>query len=189
MNIFNLFKKMSFTQGLMLGLFLSSSLSYAVVTFSSFTSGTAISSSAMNTNFSNIKTKLDQLDIGFTGSISSDLVVTCLGTGSYPSYPVDYIPITMNPDYNDGNFNGSYYLIPETGLYRLYLDAPSDDGMGYNSYMEISTNGGSTWTMETATTKKLLKDTKIRVATGCGTMAGIDSTINSAKFVFAIKKF
>jgi hypothetical protein len=150
----------------------------------------------MNANFATIKTKLDELDIGFTGSIATDLVVTCTGGGSTPTFPTDYSTIVMNADYNDGNFASNTYTIPSTGLYRFFLHAPNEDTMGQSSSVDLSTDSGVNWTSlilaYTAPVNGVQKFTagdKIRVSSGCGTMAGADSTIDSAKFLFAIKKF
>lgn len=184
-------KNKSFFQGLAVGLFITSTLSYGVVTLNTFTSGTTISATEMNANFAAIKAKLDSLDVGSVGKLNSNMVVTCLGTYS-ATYPTDYSTIPMMADSSDGNFNNTthVYTIPETALYRIYLNAPSEDSMGYNSTTETSTDGGSTWALDGNTIKKYVAGTLIRATAGCGTnYAGTDSTIVSSAFLFAIKKF
>jgi len=197
-NLRELKSRTKFFQGVIVGLFITSTLSYAVVTFNTFTSGTAISSSQMNANFATIKTKLDELDVGFVGSIASDHVVTCLGTLSSPVFPDEHEIIVLNADYNDGNFTSNMYTIPATGLYRLYFYAKSEDNMGYDANINISTDGGSTWTTGVNggmgaqnTVQKFTAGDKVRISAGCVTMASTnpDSTIDATKFMFAIKKF
>lgn len=189
-------ERTKFFQGLILGLFITSTFSYAVVTFNNFTSGTAISSTQMNANFAAIKTKLDELDIGFQGIITSNLLVTCLGSGSNPTYPGDYSPLSLTADYTDGNFAANVYTIPTDGLYRIYFYAPTEDTMGYSASVIHSTDGGSTWSeiiysslSAQNTVQKFAAGDKIKVVVGCGTMAGTDSTIDYTKFLLAIKKF
>lgn len=197
MKIFNELKnKTGFFQGLAIGLVLTSTISYAVVTFNTFTSGTVISSSAINANFATIKTKLDELDVGFIGIIPSNHVVTCVGGTSYATYPAEFTDLTLTADYNDGNFASNMYTIPTTGLYRIYFYAKTEDTMGYDGTLDISTDGGSTWTQtvfggmsEQNAVKKFTAGTKIKISVGCGNMAGTDSTVDSTKFMVAIKKF
>ncbi|RPJ73652.1 MAG: hypothetical protein EHM20_11895 [Alphaproteobacteria bacterium] len=197
-NLIELKKRTKFFQGLILGLFITSTLSYAVVTFNTFTSGSTISSSQMNANFATIKTKLDVLDIGYVGVISANTLVTCVGTGSNPMFPGDHSPVTLTTDYTDGNFAGNLYTIPATGLYRLYFYSPTEDNMGFGASVDLSTDSGATWSTQVSnggmspqnTVYKFSAGDKLRVSAGCGTMAsGGDSTIDSTKFMFAIKKF
>jgi hypothetical protein len=197
MKVFSYLKnRTGFLQGLAVGLVLTSTISYAVVSLTTFSSGTPISSSAMNSNFSTIKSKLDELDVGFIGIISSNYLVTCVAGTSSAMYPADYTDLVITPDYNDGNFAGNVYTIPSTGLYRIYFYAKSEDMMGYNGTLDISTDSGATWSQqiyggmsEQNSVKKFTAGTKIKVSVGCGNMAGADSTVDAASFMIAIKKF
>lgn len=177
---------MGFYQGVALGLVITSSISYAVVTFTTFTAGTPISSSAVNANFATIKSKLDSLDVGMTGKLTSNYTVTC-GTGSsMGTYPGDFVAVPMLIDTTDGNYNTAtlIYTIPETAIYRMYFSSGSP-----SISSETSTDGGTTWTQNYATTARFTAGTLFRVISGCGTMDGVSVDIQAASFIFAIKKF
>jgi hypothetical protein len=197
-NLRELKSRTKFFQGVIVGLFITSTLSYAVVTFNTFTSGTAISSSQMNANFATIKTKLDELDVGFVGSIASNIAIACSAVSSYGTFPTDYSMIPMTADYNDGNFASNVYTIPTTGIYRFYFSATSDATMGYTASVDLSSDGGASWTQTIYggmaaqnTVLKFNAGDKLRISAGCGTMASPATTANidATKFMFAIKKF
>lgn len=188
-------ERTGFLQGLVVGLFITSTLSYAVVSFTSFTSGTPISSSAMNGIFSTIAASLNNLDervkkleAGGIGKMSNAFVVNCV---SSPNYPSGFQKLPMTAESNDGNFDdaNNWYRIPETALYRINLTYFAS-GMN-NTGIESSANG-STWTFDGfQSIKKYEAGTYIRVISACdiSLAAASQITIAGPSFIFAIKKF
>lgn len=179
-------KKTGFYQGLALGLVITSTLSYAVVTLTTFTAGTPISSTDMNANFGAIKAKLDSLDVGMTGKLAGNFTVTCSTMTSMGMYPTDFITLPLAIDTTDGNYNTTshVYTIPETAIYRIFYPTGSPA-----MSTEISIDGGTTWVQNFATTTKLTMGTQLRVISACGTMDGAAKLILATDFIFAIKKF
>jgi len=143
-------KKTGFYQGLALGLVITSTLSYAVVTFTTFTAGTPISSTDMNTNFAAIKAKLDSLDVGMSGKLAADLLTNCF------SMPVlaDYTVVPMVIGTTDGNYDSVnfIYTVPETAIYRLYAYGNTGGVGSIQTMFDTSIDGGTTWTQNTLQT-------------------------------------
>ena len=187
--IHHLKQRTRFLQGMTVGFFVMSAISFAAVTFNTFTANTTISAADMNANFTTIKNKLDQLDIGFTGGISADFAVAACDMGQFyqDALQSEIIPINSF-DYNDGNFNLSNYeyTFPATGVYRLYAEAPTAA-----SQVILETYNGTAWASEqmggmmaTSIVRRFTAGQKIRLKVGCG-----KPIVDKTKFIFALRKF
>ncbi|MBP9680150.1 MAG: hypothetical protein KBD76_02000 [Bacteriovorax sp.] len=187
----NFKQQTKFFQGLALGLVITSAISYAAVSLQTFTAGSPISSAEVNANFAEIKAKLDSLDIGYIGKMTTDQMITC-GAGGTTSFT----NLDLTSDYSDGHFINGIYTIPETGIYKIFLNAVSEDNMGYSTQLDISTDEGVNWEgtyisySNTQFVRKFAEGDKIKLSAGCaGNYAGTDSTIVHTSFIYAIKKF
>lgn len=175
-----------------------SALSYAAVTLTVFSPSTTISSTDMNTNFSTIAAKLNELDVGFAVRLSTNFALTtCSNVNMNPlAADMEVIQAAL-VDHNDGNFNtGTWeYTIPATGIYRIYAEAPNTlaSPMGYDLRLDIYTT--STWASEYISgqvVKRFTTGQKVRILAGCGykfTNYTTPAVVDAAKFIFALKKF
>jgi len=111
-NLFsNLLKRFRFTQGLALGLTISSFFAYGVVSIIQFSPNTVISAADVNSNFHSLKTAVDSLQESFIGEFGSNPSIPCVVSVSIPSYPNDF-------------HNLHSYTIPATGAYQVHYDLP-----------------------------------------------------------------
>lgn len=181
-------EKTGFYQGMAVGLVITSTLSYAVVTLTSFTAGTPISSTDMNANFAVIKAKLDNLDVGMSGKLTADVAVVTACASTMPLYPSGYVILPMAIDTTDGNYNPTtfIYTIPKTAIYRLFYPAQASPIF---IAVEISIDGGTTWSQMTTTTDKLSAGTQLRVLGGCGNFGSLPQNVLASSFLFMIKLF
>jgi hypothetical protein len=196
-------QKTRFYQGVAAGLFIMSALSYAAVTLTTFTASTTISASDMNANFAAVKSKLDELDVGFVAGLTTNFQLTACDSGNMNPTPA-YLELVV-PDFlehNDGGFNlgTGEYTIPATGIYRLYIEIPNTIGANMGIDVKLETYNGTTWTNEyisaasaTSVVHRYTIGEKIRLKIGCGTKFTNWNTtpliVDKNKFAFALKKF
>jgi hypothetical protein len=185
-----------FLQGFAIGLFLMSALTYATVTLSTFTSGTSISSSAMNANFAAIKTKLDGMETSFESVLTADFPLTC-DPGYTPgaSY-MNILPMSDPGTPSDPNFDHTTfeYTISYPGIYLIAGNIMATTYLyGLTINLEV-TDSSNTWIpgnfpTGSATYRKLVLGQRLRIKVGCGSKKGVSSGyIDSTHFSLLIKR-
>jgi hypothetical protein len=194
-----------FLQGVAVGLFIMSAMTYAAVTITSFTPGTTISSTDVNANFANLKGRVDKLDTGFHTGLATNYTLLSCNSGLWNFTGATFEDISgFASSVNDGNFNATNgeYTIPSTGPYRVEFEArdtlSTSEGSGYAVRLAVSTDGGSTWTNENLSTntyrsKTYTAGTKVKLVVGasmkfnaCG---GSNPVVQASTFYFAIRMF
>jgi formylmethanofuran dehydrogenase subunit A len=135
------------------------------------------------------------LDVGYVGVLAAEQTITCGASSTY-----NYTTLSLTDNYNDGNYASDIYTIPTDGLYKIYLNAESEDTMGYMTKLDFSYDQGTTWesipiaSSNTQYVKMLQEGDKVKLRAGCAYYVGAggasnDSTIDHTKFAYAIKKF
>ncbi len=183
--ILELSKRFQFTQGMALGLTISSFLAYGVVNITSFTPGTTIESAAVNANFQALKGAIENLQIKQIGSFTSAFSVNCV---SSPSYPVDYIDVEFQVE-ND--LTGATvqaqdtFTIPETGFYQIIHNLPGITSAP-TTYLNINGTGSNAG-VDGNIIRKLNTNDYVKFQASCPSYLG--ASVNFAsKGVVVIKK-
>ncbi len=193
-----------FIQGFILGLFIMSALTYATVSLSTFTSGTTISSSAMNTNFTNISAKLDDIDdkiaimeVELDAVLSSDFTITC-GASMSVNQATDLMTVPLTSLVTNPNYSAGVYTVPVTGYYLVYLEAPATAASGlyvqdYHAGISVTSMSPDYYNMAYVPTmvKKFSAGQQITLKVGCGyknTSNDTNPVIEATKLNFSIQK-
>ncbi|HXH75250.1 MAG TPA: hypothetical protein VNJ08_09815 [Bacteriovoracaceae bacterium] len=177
---------MRFVQGVAIGLGASSLLAYAV-TINSFTSGTPISSTDVNTNFTNLKNSVEALESKsskFVVILPSNLVLTC---ASSPAFNTDYV----NPTFNiEGGGTSNLYTVPHTGWYEIYADhAPFSNAMAL-ARLEIVSGANENLPHLNGLRRRYTAGQQLKVWYACVNSKGKNpnSTIDSTKSYVMIRR-
>ncbi len=198
--ISSLKQRTRFFQGLAVGLVITSALTYAAVTITTFTSGTTISSGDVNANFSAIKAKIDQLDIGFVAGLSTDFSLTACST-NYSAAAGEFEDVVGDTtQHNDGSYDVATgeYTFSENGIYRIFVDAPNTLISFSGWEVKLAIYKAGTWTTENLSfpanlIRKFGSGQKVKIKVACSSKFPNSTTIpgivDYTKYTFALKKF
>lgn len=187
-------KRFQFTQGMALGLTISSFLAYGVVNITSFSPGTTISSVDVNNNFQQLRAAVEALQSKQVGSIAAPYDVNCVSSPTgvqFPSYPTDYVDVPF--DIEDGSTgtitpDQSTITVSDAGLYQIIYSLPEVvSGPSMHKYININ---GSSLIVGTdgVITKKLNGSETIKVEAGCLNYGGTPKATLAQDAVIVIKK-
>jgi hypothetical protein len=133
-------KRFQFTQGMALGLTVSSFLAYGVVNITSFNPGTPISSAVVNSNFQELKDAVEKLQAKKIATLPNPFNVTCVSTPSGPSYPGDYADVSF--DVEDGVTGAVSHetsiTISVAGFYEVFYELPNGVSVPVSRYMNLN---------------------------------------------------
>lgn len=176
-------KKLSFLQGMIFMTAISSVIAFAATLTKphTFTSGNVIKASEVNANFDTLYTRVNDLDLGYIATASSDFMMTCTSGGtSYSSFALN------QGEKNDGGYDTTSYVytVQKSGYYIYYYSIARNAG-SYSVYNKPYINNVYT-SMSNATVKKYNAGDTFKVEVSCDNKGGSTTTIDSAKTYIAL---
>jgi hypothetical protein len=190
----NIKERSRLVQGIALGIGLTSLVTWAInapIALTPIYDGDPLSASVLMGNLTQLQNAVNEINKGFTVSLSGNFPMTC-GASKSPT-TAEYVAVTgaYLIDRNDGGLNNATgtYTVAAAGAYHFFAEIPAvaseqiERQIFLNGvYMDTPSSSGF------SKVKKLNAGDTILLKVGCGNKAGVTADLNAAGFVFGIKK-